>query len=415
MDDRLKRALIAVLFLVAVAGIGFVLYLVFFKKLLSPPATPSTPPVTTGGGTGTLPGAGSGVIIPSTPGTAPGTLPTAGTPGTGAAPSPSEVVPQTALLNDGVTQYVSASTDGRGARYYNPTDGLFYRIGPDGVAIAMSDTTFPNVEGVSWGKASDQAILSFPDGSNVHFDFRTNTQSTLPAHWEDFDFSGDDRQLVAKSLALSPGSRYLVVSNPDGSNPKAIEPLGNNAGKTFPVWTPNNQIIAYAEVGEARGFDRQEIILVGQNQENFRALQVEGRGFLPKWSPDGRTVLYSVWNAAGSYRPELWVSGGDPDGVNRDRAKLDLFTWADKCVWADNVTLYCAVPDSLPTGAGLQPDLFRTLPDTLYKIDLRTGAKSTLGKPAGGRAARNLVITDDKRHILFTDAQTGQLYDFRIP
>lgn len=411
MSDRFKRILFIVFFLLFSMGVAAVIYFAFFRQILPSPGPGSQPP---GSATGTLPGSGpfqpGGSTIPD----GSGELPVSPTvPGASTAPGADQA--QTLILHDGVTQQVSASADGQSARYYNPDDGKFYRVTSDGVSVALSAQTFPDVDAVTWGNSSDQAILGFPDGTKLHYDFRTQKQTTLPKHWDDFNFSPDDKQVVAKSLALNPGSRYLIVTDPTGNNPRAIEPLGENADKTFPVWTPNNQIIAYAEVGSPQGLDRQEIILVGQNHENFRGLQVEGRGFMPLWSPNGSKLIYSVWSSATEYRPELWISGGNPDTVNKDRTKLDLQTWANKCTWGSEDTLYCAVPDSLPSGAGLQPALFTGLEDSFYHIDLRSGTKTYLGKPEGAVGVSNLVVTGNGRSIMFTDGQTGRLYEFLIP
>lgn len=408
MSERLKRILFAVFFLIFTALAGLAIYYVFFRPRVAAPPTP--PPEEA---VGELPEAGPAVAVPPAAALPPGVLP----PGVEVAPLAPAVVPappQTVLLHDAVTREVSLSADRTAARYYNPDDGRFYRVNTDGASVPLANQTFPNLDQVTWGKNTDQAILTFPDGTKLHYSFETGQQTTLPKHWERFDFAPDDKQVVAKSAALTPGSQFLIVTDPNGSNARAIEPLGNNADKVFPNWTPNNQIVAYAMVGESKGFDRQEVIMVGQQHENFRALQVEGRGFRPLWSPSGQKILYSVWNAASDYRPELWISGGAPETMNVGRTKLDLQTWADKCVWADDDTIYCAVPAGLPTGAGLQPDLFTNIPDSFLKIDLQTGAKVALGAPPGTISVRKPVLTADRQHIIFTDALTGKLYDFRI-
>ena len=412
MSDRLRRILFAILFVLFTVAVGVAIWFVFFR---TPPPSPVT--TTPGGGAtpgGTLPGAGLSTpsgAIPSAPATG---LPIAPTvPGALIAPGAPEA--ETLLLRDAVTQYASSGSDRQGARYYNPDDSRFYRISTDGVTATLSDQTFPDVAAVTWGTASDQAILEFPDGRKIHYDFRTQAQTTLPSHWEDFSFAPGDSSIVAKSVGVSPDSRFLVTSDPQARSPRAVEALGQNASKTFPTWTPGGQIIAYATVGEAQGLDRQDVILVGQNHENIRALQVEGRGFLPLWSPDGNTVLYSVWSSTSDYRPELWVSGGNPENVNQNRTKLGLQTWADKCVWGDASILYCAVPERLPRGSGLDSTLFTEIPDAFYRVDLRTGAKTFLGRPPNDVSAKNLVVTQDRQHLLFTDVQTGKLYDFRIP
>jgi Tol biopolymer transport system component len=408
MSDRLKRILFVVFFVLFTIGVAIAIYFIFFAPKAAPvPGAPEAP-----AGVGVLPGAGEAVPgVPTVPG-APGTLPSAG--GVPGAALPGGAVLQTSLLRDGITQGVSPSSQKDGARFYNPDDGKFYRVTPDGVTKPMSDQTFPNLDTVTWGKSTDQAIMSFPDGSKIYYNFNTSKQTTLPQHWDGFNFAPNDASVVAKSEALDPGSRYLIVADPDGSNPRPIEPLGENSKKVFPDWTPNNQVIAYATVGDPQGFDRQEIILVGQNHENFKGLMVEGRGFEPSWSPSGQKLVYSVWNSASYYRPELWVSGGAPGNVNESRSKLDVVTWANKCAWADENTIYCAVPSSLPTGAALQPDLFNNIPDSFIRIDLTTGAKTQLGTPTGDLSVKNPVVTSDGQNIIFTDALTGKLYNFNI-
>jgi len=409
MSESLKRAIFIGFFVLFTIIVGIAIWWVFFR--IGAPLAPPTPPGEEV--TGELPGAGG-----ATPGEPTEELPPGALTGAGAVPGAAVTgAPEfaaTVTLRDSVTQQVSPSPDGDGARFYDPTEAKFYRVTSDGRTVALSDTTFPNVESVAWGNSTDQAIIQFPDGSKVHYDFRTQKQTTLPKHWEGFDFSGDDTSVVAKSNAIAPESRFLVITDPDGSNPRAIESLGDNDGKVFPTWTPNNQIVAYATVGEATGFDRQSIIMVGQNNENFRGLVVEGRGFDPLWSPSGQTLLYSVWSLRTDYKPGLWFSGGAPGNMNEDRTELQIETWAEKCAWADEFTVYCGVPKTLTRGAGLQPGLFQNTDDVIYRIDLRSGEKLPIGEPEGDLTVSEPVVTEDGMNFIFKDASSGLLYSFRL-
>ncbi|MFA5129966.1 MAG: hypothetical protein WC477_03525 [Patescibacteria group bacterium] len=413
MSERLKRILLIVLFVLFAGATAYGLYVVFFRAAQKP--TAQIP----GGqnATGTLPTAGTGGPTPSGTGQGQaGTLPTTGE--TNANQQPGSATPsaplKTVLLSQSVSQQISRSSDGTGARFYNPQDGKFYKVSVDGLITPLSDTSFSDVTNVAWGNTSDQAILAFPDGRKIHYDFTSKTQTTLPSQWDGFAFSQDDQKIVAKNNATSPESRYLILSDPNGKNSQAIEPLGNNQDKVTPNYTPNGQIIAYATTGQEEGFDRQQIILVGKNHENFAGLLVEGRGFEPIWSPSGNSVVYSIWNIANGYRPELWISGGAPGNLNQNRIDLKVQTWAHKCAWENETVIVCGVPEQMPEGAGLQPSEFATLVDRIVEINTETGYAADLGKPEGDLSVKDPVITKDGSNFMFTDVASGRMYAFKL-
>lgn len=411
MNERLQRVLLIVGFFLVVIGLAFGLYWFFFR----PPAPTVVTPIGTTLPGGTLPSAGTGGPqgATTTP-TGPGGLPTQ--PGTAFVPSvPGGIptAPRTRVLRSTPTRSISVSQSGQ-IRGYNPDDGRFYRISTDGDAVPMSNQTFFNVDTVSWGNSTDKAIINYPDGSNILYDFSNDQQVTLPKHWEDFAFSPDDDRIVAKSVGNNEDNRFLVVSNPDGTNARPIESLGDNQDKVHSSWSPNNQVVAYSFTGEPLGLDRQQIILLGQNQENFKGLVVEGRGFIPKWAPSGQNMLYSVHSSANNYLPTLWVSGAAGDSVNANRVNLQINTWADKCTWSGEQTLICGVPTRLGQGAGLQRSLFETTPDEIWKIDLQTGEKVNLGQPQGGAAVRDITVTADGKSAIFTDQISGRLIRFDL-
>jgi Tol biopolymer transport system component len=414
MSEPVRRILLIVGFVVVVLALGFGLYWVFFRA-----APVANVPVANipGAPGGTLPTPGAGVGQPGgPPSTTTGGLPTPG----GIIPTPVPPLPtglpqapRTEVVTQTPTQMVSMSSNGN-LRGYNPTDGKFYTYSADGVATPLSNQTFYNVQSVAWAGASNKAILSYPDGSNIYYDFATDKQVTLPRHWDGFAFSPQDDKIVTKSVGNNEDNRFLVVANPDGSSAKPIESLGNNQDLVQVNWSPNNQVIAFSQTGDALGMDRQEILMVGQNHENFKGLVVEGRGFDPSWSPSGKNLLYSVYSSADNYNPTLWISGAEGDSVNANRTNLQLATWADKCAWANETQLICGVPTTLPQGSGLQPDLAQNIPDEIYKVDLTTGTKVNLGLPAGNASVKQMTITPDGKTALFTDATTGRLVRFDL-
>ena len=414
MNERLKRILTIIVFVLVVCVFGFFLYVVFFRT--QPGETPIvTPPPTA---TGTLPGSNPAQPGQTTSGTTPGINPSTGLPEAGVIPQlPGQtLIPnqdRTNVLSSEVIKSISLEQNGN-IRGYNPVDGKFYAISETGQSVALSDKVFYNVEAVTWGKQSDKAIIQYPDGTKTLYDFNAETQATLPKHWEDFDFAPQDSQIVAKAIGTNSSNRFLVTANPDGTNAKAIEELGDNADKVMASWAPNSQTVAFSFTAEPIGFDTTQIIMVGQNKENYKNLVVEGRGFIPVWSPTGQNLLYSVYNSASGFRPTLWVSGASGDTVNANRRNLGIQTWADKCAWRSEQELICAVPDSLEQGAGLNRELSSNVRDSIYRINLQDGTFVNLGRPTSAASIDQLLLSSDKNAVIYNDANSGQLIRFAL-
>ncbi|GAF84313.1 unnamed protein product, partial [marine sediment metagenome] len=304
------------------------------------------------------------------------------------------------------------SKNGSDLQYYNQKDEKFYRITKDGQITPLSDKAFHQVQSIVWSPNKDKAILEYPDGANIIYNFTTNKQITLPKHWKDFDFSSNGQQIVMKSMGLDPDNRWLAVVSDDGSKARRIEALGDKDATVYPSWSPNNQSIAMYTKGV--GFDRQEIFFVGLHNENFKSAIIEGRGFEPRWSPKGDRLLYSVYSSQTDLKPSLWIVNAQGENIGTGRKSLRVETWANKCTFADNINLYCAVPENLEEGAGLFPEMAKNTSDRLYKIDIRTGLKKLVAIPDDWYNMSNLIISDNGYYLYFTDETTGRLHKIRL-
>lgn len=402
-----KRLVFITLFIVAVIALGYGLYRVFFAKPKAPLAAPGVP--ATGESAvppGGFPTAGAGERRPGEA-AAPSALPTgAERPTDTFRPAPpaaqEQKVVETAVVDPTVT------ADGN-VQFYNQNDGKFYRLAADGQAQELSDEVFFNVQNVEWSPNQNEAIIEYPDGANIFYDFQTKRQVTLPKHWEDFSFAAAGDQIAAKSIGLSPENRWLVAADPDGENVQFIEPLGNNANKVIVDWSPSRQVVALSRTGQPLGADRQEVLLIGQHGENFRSLTVEGRGLQSQWSTEGNQLLYSVYSARSEFKPELWITAAIGDSIGANRRPLQLNTWAEKCAFANERTLYCAVPNRLEVGAGFQPTLADSTPDTLYKIDLNTGLKTPVQLDQA-HVIEKIIVSPDGRSLNFTDKASDGVF-----
>jgi len=408
--ERHKKIFIVIGFILTVFVLGYLLYALFFKASQAPISDqPSTGTTTQSG----LPVSQSGTGLKTDGQPAGGQLPAEGQSGVNQANAvASGGLTQTSILNQAPSLAATLSANGSDLQYYNKQDGKFYRITKDGQISLLSDTIFHDVQKVTWSPDKNKAILEYPDQAKIIYDFKDKDQVTLPSHWKDFNFSPNGSKIVMKSMADDENNRWLAVINSDGTAAQRIATLGDKDETVYPSWSPNNQTVAMYT--EGINFDQQSVYFVGLNNENFKALTVEGRGFEPKWSPAGDQLLYSVYSSSSDLKPELWVAEAQGETIGTGRVKLGVQTWADKCVFASKSDVYCAVPDSLEEGAGLFPDLAKSAKDNLYKIDIQTGLKKLVAIPDGDFSMSDLIVSDNGYYLYFTDANTGNINKIKL-
>jgi Tol biopolymer transport system component len=395
-----KKIFLIIAFVLFVFLIAYAMYILFFPKRETPKDPEEIPSEEIGSPGQGLPSAeiGEGQIVD--PGSESGLKPTEGDDIKIDEKAEGGVTRTTAINN---TPSLGAFLDknGRDLKYYDQSNGKFYRINNNGEKEELSEKTFHNVESVTWSPSKNKAILEYPDGANIIYDFDEEKQITLPNHWEDFGFSDNGDKIALKSIGLDPTNRWLAVTSEDGSKTVPIESIGINADSVYPSWSPNGQTIAVYT--EGIDFNRQEIFFVGQNNENFKSLTVEGRNFKHKWSPNGKKIVYSVSSSDNDLKPTLWVAEASGDNIGNNRNKLNIDTWVDKCVFANTEEIYCAVPKELKKGSGLFSDLANSGFDDIYKININSGAKEIVAVPDGNYSASNLIISEDGRYLYFTD------------
>ena len=118
---------------------------------------------------------------------------------------------------------------------------MFYKLNPDGSKTTLSDRVFHSVRQVTWAKRGDKAILTYPDGNKIVYDFNSQKQVTLPSHWEDFSFSADGERIAAKNIGYDSSDSWLIAANADGS--RAVgEPIGDRHPYVYPSWSPADKL-----------------------------------------------------------------------------------------------------------------------------------------------------------------------------
>lgn len=404
---NIKRLLAVLAFILFVAAIGFALYWVFFRTLPTSQTGPEDE-----FGAGQLPGIGDGG--PEVPD------------GNEETNLPWEQYfdkQVSTVANGGLTE-VSKITDNSvkgivsgdfGLQYYDEADQKFYRINEDGKPVVLSDEQFFGVENVTWENRGEKAILEYPDGRNILYNFKTGKQVTLPQELEEFSFNGAANQIVAEWIGDSEENNWLITSNDDGSQMRLIEPIGDQSHNVQVGVSPDNQVAAlFREYVDAQ---RQEVYPIGFNKENLKSFVVAGAGFTSRWSDDGQNLIYSVYNQESNYNPTLWMTSGSTGSLGDIKVSLNLQTWPEKCTFSGDNELICAAPQGLPRGSGLAPEVASEYRDNFYHIDLDTGVKTLLASPVGEDglySAENLFVSDDGGVLYFTDVNSGSLQSIRL-
>ena len=415
---RYKKFFLIIAFLAVVILCAYFLWRIFFQTTLTPiEETPIE------GEIGSLPAAGLGEDIIGTDQTGPDGLPITVAPDETIKPGadalnaskPSQIaiggLTKTEVVNESPTLKPTLNQSGQ-VQFYDKNNGKFYKINSDGTKTTLSDKVFHSVKDITWAPDSNKAVLEYPDGTKTLYNFSTQKQVTLPSHWKDFSFSPSSDQLVSKSIGLDPNNRWIVVSNDDGSKVRAVEEIGLQDKTIYPSWSPNNQIVAMYTEGV--DFNRQEVFFVGLNDENFKSTIIEGRGFQSQWSETGDRLLYSVYNSDDNLNPRLWIVDASGDSISQNRQSFDIQTWANKCTFASNTEIYCAVPNNLERGSGLYPQLADKTEDSLYKIDLTTGSQKLIAVPNGSYNISQIMVPDDQNYLYFTDKFSGSIYKVQL-
>lgn len=310
------------------------------------------------------------------------------------------------------TRFTALAASGNEINFYDPEVSRFYRISDTGVITKIGEQVFAEVQDVAWADNAADAILEFPDSSNIRYNFDTNEQVTLPSHWDEFDFSPASTSLAFKSNALDPEERWLAISDANGGNTRRIEHLGEEGDIVDVDWSPNNQVVA--TYTRPDGLSRSELFFLGFNGERFPLSRLNGLNFEGRWAPGGRQMLYSVAEQANGFKPRLWVVDGSGTAMGGNRVPFALETWPHKCAFASATVAYCGVPTQLPDGAGLIPSVADNIADDLYRVDFAAGTSSRLAIPNTPINVGAAQVSADGKTLFIQDTFTGTIKKVQV-
>jgi TolB protein len=129
-------------------------------------------------------------------------------------------------------------------------------------------------------------------------------------------FSSDRDKERAKSAVANRDVQEIYIADYDGANPRRV--TNTTTLNITPVWSPDNQAIAYTSYRPSGQFGTFQDIIVSYIQTGERATPANGnpqrQNYLPIYSPDGSRILFTS-NRDGN--PEIYVMNRDGTNMRR--------------------------------------------------------------------------------------------------
>ena len=203
-------------------------------------------------------------------------------------------------------------------------------------------------------------------------------------------------------VAYSNGSGGYVAKG-DGSDPHRVARLpADPDNKCFaPDWSPNAEQLAFVT---QCGIDAANLVVERADFTNRRRLAKGFRTLRPRWSPDGRTILFAG-RAPGEFSFAFYVVRPDGDGPERIPGFTFDFTYARDTNWEwsrDGKTIFALLEThqlfAVPRGGGRARLLAPKL--TVAAFDLSPdGARIVLQAQSGLADWEIYVMRSDGTHL----------------
>ncbi|MDB5237062.1 MAG: hypothetical protein JWL88_164 [Parcubacteria group bacterium] len=273
-----------------------------------------------------------------------------------------------------------------------------------------SNKTLPGIQEASW----------VPNGSMAYVRFITTNASdgehvatyALPVDGESGYFLEQDlaEARVASSTGLftlltSTSGSVGTVAKTDGSNPRT---LFTSFVSSLLVYPAGNTYFAHTKASsQTNGYGFQ---LIGASFSRILG-PLRGLTLLP--SPSGKSLLYSYVDGGAVHLAVINIA-------SHTATALPLATLTEKCVWADEATVYCGVPTDMSTG-NLPDDWYQgavSFTDRIWRIDMNARVATLVVDPTQVAKtsidAISLTVDPKEDVLVFMDKKTGSLWAYDL-
>lgn len=320
-----------------------------------------------------------------------------------------------AISDEGVLS-PSISKDGGSLKYFSKTDHIFYQINSDGGGKqTLSPKTFSDVSSVLWSPDTSKIVLVFSqDGKKrfMHFDFAEDSETILNENIDAVAWQNNSK-IIYKYYNTADKKATVNLADPDGKNWRPIAGTDFRYLSMAPV--PKTTFVSFWN--SAYGFAETKLETASALGADSKTLFSGKFGADYLWNQDSTKILVSHSNEKGGGKMQL-ATLNDKGGEYKN---LEIPSFVSKCIWSkDNMTVYCALPGTIPESAVLPNDYdqgkFKTS-DTFWKINTATGEKSRLielDKINGNFDASNLLLTPDESALFFLNKHDEKIYSLYL-
>ncbi|OJI08646.1 MAG: hypothetical protein COV08_03685 [Candidatus Vogelbacteria bacterium CG10_big_fil_rev_8_21_14_0_10_49_38] len=286
----------------------------------------------------------------------------------------------------------------------------------------LTNFTWPGVDRVYWGQSADawQIVMQRENGLKIETILNSLKITGLS------EISDAENLTPVKTIPWLFDHSSLAVS-PDGRRFVYLTKQTNGAGiiylndwiltKPVKIWEslladwelswPTEKAIlvvdrpAYDYPGSA--------YLINLETKQVKRIISQINGLTAKLSPDGKNFIYAKSSlfGFGLYQYEVETEKSAP---------LDLKTLPEKCVWGKSGLLYCAVPQTIPSG-NYPDDWYQSkvsFKDNLWLIDLSQKITRQIHQPKGMYDLTSLAVNEETGWLYAINKRDQTLQTFSL-
>jgi len=250
----------------------------------------------------------------------------------------------------------SISIKSTGINFTDKETGLIYQIIDEATENSrLSNNTTPLLGKSLVGNNGQSVVYQYTekDGETI-----STYIGKLEGEVPPFNIRGFFLPKNIVDISLSPKGEQLfsIIPTPTGvigltqnlKTNKKSQPWSSVFSEWISDWSNDNTItLTTKSSGMSDGYS----YFLNVTDGRFTKVIGPEKGLITKTSPDAKNILYSKIENG---KPKLYIFN-----VNSKISKsLDFMTFAEKCTWSDNSTVYCAVPNSMEN---------TTYPDAWYR------------------------------------------------